>query len=67
MDNQTKDALKHFARIEGRRWKSTLRRCWETGRWTGGAYTLNEIACFQGLRNERGPSWLARFKLSEID
>lgn len=62
MDSITHDALKHFINIEGRRWKSAMRKCWETGCWTVGAYTLNEIACFQDLRNERGPAWLAKFK-----
>lgn len=54
-------ALLGFAKANGRTWKSNLRHCWETGRYSdyNGA---NRCDLLQQIRNSFGPSWLIRFK-----
>ena len=56
------EALKKFARINGRTWKSCLRHAWETGRYADhGAAGYSNL--LQQVRNNLGPSWLVRFQL----
>lgn len=51
-------ALIVYANGHGRSWKSQLRNDWMTGRVTGD---------LQQIRNQFGPSWLARFKLPIVN
>ena len=55
------DAITRFASQHGRRWKATLNHAWATG--------LDERhvdgALLRQIRNQRGPSWLARLTLKE--
>jgi hypothetical protein len=51
-------ALATFAVEYGRKWKSYLRRAWETG-WYN---TAADVAALQSLRNRLGPSWLTKYK-----
>ncbi|MVF24211.1 hypothetical protein EVC37_21760 [Methylocaldum sp. BRCS4] len=54
------NALKRWADKHGRTWKSKLRDA-----WISGDYGLFEDAPFlQQLRNQFGPTWLNRFKLT---
>jgi len=56
------EALQHFARINGRTWKSCLRHAWMTGRYADhGAAKYSHL--LQQIRNTFGPSWLVRFTL----
>lgn len=52
------EALHKFAKTYGRRWKSTLNSCWETGYYGSD----DDSASLQQIRNNFGPSWLARFR-----
>jgi hypothetical protein len=54
-------ALKDFARLHGRTWKSQLRESWMSGIYPFGVDT----ASLQQVRNGFGPSWLVRFSLKE--
>ncbi len=47
-------ALRAYAKREGRTWKDKLRTAW---------YYAAEPGILQQIRNSRGPSWLADFKL----
>lgn len=53
-------ALRRYAATYGRSWKSALNVAWMTGNY--GARS-DDTATLQTLRNQRGPSWLAKFKL----
>lgn len=54
------NALKLFAKREGRYWKEALRLCWQNGNYEG----HNDISAeLQQVRNIHGPSWLVRFRL----
>jgi hypothetical protein len=61
---QQASALKSFASSHGRRWKAALRSCWEHGYYHG--VPPEEAAILQGIRNQFGPSWLARTALDRI-
>lgn len=50
------EALRDYAKQNGRNWKSQLRDDWITGKAYG------EL---QQIRNQFGPSWLTRFKLKQ--
>ena len=54
-------ALLLFQSQYGRHWKAALRRMWERSEY----YQLPEWAAvsLHVLRNMRGPSWLARYRL----
>lgn len=58
------EALKEFAALKGRTWKSKLLDQWLTGRYSG--VTSDEAVALQQLRNTGGPQWLKSFKLSEL-
>jgi hypothetical protein len=54
-------AITTYAHINGRLWKSNLRRDWERSHYP---YFDSELAPYlQELRNERGYRWLDRFKV----
>jgi hypothetical protein len=53
------DALKQFAAIHGRYWKSVLRDAWMDGDYRG----FENSWLLQQVRNTFGPSWLVRFRL----
>lgn len=55
-------ALARFAAKEGRRWKSQLRACWERSDYPG--VEQSDVPLLHGLRNNFGPSWLARSRVS---
>jgi hypothetical protein len=57
------DALRTFAKANGRTWKSGLRHCWETGKYAYYSGT-DRSDLLQQVRNEFGPSWLVRFKIN---
>lgn len=61
-------ALRTFAWCRGRRWKSDLRTCWETGCYPPDQPTNNENnnALLQQIRNTFGPTWLTRFRLDDV-
>lgn len=50
-----------------RLWKSTLRFCWGSGAYPrfsiSDRVTADQVAALQGLRNNHGPRWLAKFRL----
>jgi hypothetical protein len=55
-------ALKRFAERHGRPWKSQLNAA-----WLSGADACEEGGCYlRQVRNQGGPSWLARFKVSQL-
>jgi hypothetical protein len=58
---QQMNALVMFAATYGARWKSALRRAWETGNYDG-FEPANDL---QMVRNIFGPSWLVRFNLKK--
>jgi len=60
-------ALRTFAALNGRTWKSCLRHAWETGMYAEhGAADYSNL--LQQVRNTFGPSWLVKFKLpAEFD
>ncbi len=51
-------ALRQFARLEGRTWKSALRESWMNGVYRSDV----DSASLQQVRNAFGPSWLVRFR-----
>ncbi len=53
------EALKAWAAIYGRNWKSALRDAWMNGNYNGFA----DSHLLQQVRNNFGPSWLVRFVL----
>jgi hypothetical protein len=59
------EALKEFAKVHGRNWKSALREAWMTGNYEGIEPYGNTAAYLQQVRNTFGPSWLVRFRLDE--
>jgi len=48
------NALRKYASIHGRNWKSALRDQWERA---------SAIGPLHALRNSHGPTWLVRFRL----
>jgi hypothetical protein len=58
------EALKKWAEAHGRTWKNELRAAWMTGNYGRLRYT-DETSYLQQVRNQGGPSWLHKFKLSE--
>jgi hypothetical protein len=52
------EALKAWATIYGRNWKSSLRQAWMTGEYNG----FENSHFLQQIRNTFGPSWLVRFR-----
>lgn len=55
-------AIRKYARIEGKRWKASLRQAWMTGDY-GVHGDVSPL--LQQVRNSFGPSWLVKFKLIE--
>lgn len=55
------ETLRNFAAANGRKWKSALRFCWETGRYKDFNGT-DDYPALQRVRNQFGPSWLVRFR-----
>lgn len=53
------EALKYYARVHGRYWKSSLSAAWASGQ------DVNERdgALLRQIRNTLGPSWLRQFNL----
>jgi hypothetical protein len=51
--------LQAWARLHGRTWKQALGEAWSSGNYGGFAAS----PYLQQVRNNFGPSWLARFKL----
>ncbi len=60
-------ALVRFAREHGpgHKWKRALRACWEYSDYQGHA-AENDPALLQGVRNQFGPSWLARVSVGDL-
>ena len=56
------NALLEFANRSGKHWKKDLRECWQAARYP---YHLSTdcSAYLQQVRNQLGPSWLAKFQL----
>ena len=54
------EALKAWAGIYGRNWKSALNTAWMNGNYNGFA----DSHLLQQVRNTFGPSWLVRFVLA---
>lgn len=55
------EALRRFAAINGRAWKSCLNNAWLTGCYAD--YGVGEFTGpLQSIRNEFGPSWLVNFR-----
>ena len=54
-------AVARFAQRNGRYWKSALRRLWESG-----APTDDDGALLRQVRNELGPTWLAKAKVPAL-
>ena len=55
-------ALLLFQSGHGRYWKAELRRCWERSEyWSLPSWA---VATLHVLRNTRGPSWLASYRLA---
>ena len=57
------EALKAWAALYGRNWKSPLRDAWMTGDY--GSFEQSNY--LQQVRNTFGPSWLIRFRLPKAD
>jgi len=58
--DEQKAALAKFAAANGRTWKQALGHCWMTG-----IYSRSDDAGYlQQVRNQFGPSWLMRYKLT---
>ena len=57
------EALKAWATLYGRNWKSSLRDAWMTGDY--GSFEQSNY--LQQLRNTFGPSWLVSFRLPKSD
>lgn len=53
-------AIRDFARVHGRNWKSILRTAWMTGDY----YGRDDANFLQQIRNTFGPSWLVNFRLA---
>lgn len=60
------------AKVLGRRWKSELSAMWASGDY-GVLEGMNDrgdcdlVGTLQEIRNSRGPSWLARVSLKDVD
>lgn len=57
------EALRKFAAANGRSWKSKLNHCWMRS-YYGDYPGVERSDILQGIRNELGPTWLDRFKLT---
>jgi hypothetical protein len=58
------EALRKFAKVNGRTWKANLNHAWMTGRYA--EYGAADFSGWlQTVRNEFGPSWLVKFKFPE--
>jgi hypothetical protein len=57
-------ALKAYAKVHGRNWKSALRQSWYDGNYTGVEPYGDIAALLQQVRNTFGPSWLVRFVIT---
>jgi hypothetical protein len=55
-------ALAQFASANGRNWKSELNRLWMNGAYSYAVLGGAEAGYLQQVRNQFGPSWLARFR-----
>jgi hypothetical protein len=56
------DALRTFAKANGRSWKSKLNVAWSTGRYNDYPGT-DDYGTLQEIRNMFGPSWLVKLRL----
>lgn len=56
-------ALITFAVANGHSWKASLRHAWETGNYR--YYLAADEPRLQQIRNNFGPTWLSKFKLSD--
>jgi len=56
-------AMRKWANLYGRTWKSKLRDAWMTGDYAG----FEGSNFLQQLRNAYGPSWLIHFNLSVVE
>jgi hypothetical protein len=59
------EALRQFARANGRRWKSELNHLWYNGAYNRAVLGGADPALLQQVRNSFGPSWLVRFRLPD--
>jgi len=57
------DALRAFARANGRTWKAALRDLWMNGVYNYAVMGDADSACLQQIRNTFEPTWLCRFRL----
>jgi len=55
------EALKDWAMLHGRNWKSQLREAWMTGDYQG----FEKDWLLQPVRNTLGPSWLSNYRLDK--
>lgn len=58
-------ALRTFAKVHGRKWKAALNQAWMTGVYEGIEPYGDVAAYLQQVRNNAGPSWLARLTLHD--
>ena len=57
------DALRRFAAVNGRTWKSALNTLWMNGAYNNAVLGGADPGYLQQIRNSFGPSWLVRFSL----
>ena len=59
------EALRTFAKANGRSWKSKLNHAWMTGRYRDYSGT-DDYGTLQWIRNRFGPTWLSRFSFERV-
>ena len=57
------EALKRFAEVHGRTWKSQLNDMWMIAAYSGNP----DAHLLQQVRNQFGPSWLVRFRFPKVE
>lgn len=57
------NALRKWAEKHGRNWKSALREAWMTGNYG----LFDDAGYLQQIRNQFGPIWLVKFRLSQAE
>lgn len=65
LTNEQLAALREFANVNGRDWKSKLNHAWATGRYRNynGA---DDEGSLQQVRNTFGPTWLSKFNFDNV-
>lgn len=58
LTDEQANAIRDYAKANGRTWKSKLREAWMTGRYE----RYDNSAELQTIRNTLGPAWLVNYK-----